>query len=84
MVVWSIFKNSIEEPLNSNDAYIICPNHVSSLDIPIVLAAFKIPVISWQKKSTQIFQYLDTSIRTIPLLLIEITYVMHILHLPIL
>ena len=40
----------IEEPLNSNEAYIICPNHVSSLDIPIVLAAFKIPVIFMAKK----------------------------------
>ena len=40
----------IEEPLNVDESYILCPNHVSSLDIPIVLAAFKIPVIFMAKK----------------------------------
>ena len=28
-----------EEEINKNENYIICPNHISTIDIPVVLAA---------------------------------------------
>ena len=39
-----------EENLDPNKTYIICPNHVSSLDIPIILASFNIPVMFMAKQ----------------------------------
>ena len=67
----------IEEPLNSNEAYIICPNHVSSLDIPIVLAAFKIPVIFMAKKeysNIPIFGYNGSILPVLVLILLLVFY----------
>jgi len=43
-------KINYKEKLNKNETYIICPNHVSTIDIPVILAAFKIPVIFMAKQ----------------------------------
>ncbi|MCH1437180.1 MAG: 1-acyl-sn-glycerol-3-phosphate acyltransferase [Flavobacteriales bacterium] len=56
-----------EEPLDPNKAYIICPNHVSYIDIPLTFAIMpgvfvfvgkkslsKIPVFGWVYKKTMI------------------------------
>ena len=40
----------IEEGLDKNESYIICPNHVSTIDIPVILAAFPIPILFMAKK----------------------------------
>ena len=38
-----------EEEINKNENYIICPNHISTIDIPVVLAALKLPIIFMAK-----------------------------------
>lgn len=56
-----------EEPLDSKKAYIICPNHVSYIDIPVIFAIIpgvfvfvgkkslaKIPLFGWVYKKTMI------------------------------
>ena len=39
-----------EEEINRNENYIICPNHISTIDIPVVLAALNFPIIFMAKK----------------------------------
>ena len=46
-VIWKV---EYEEKLDPNKKYIFCPNHVSSLDIPIISVAIKLPVIFMGKK----------------------------------
>lgn len=56
-----------EEPIDSSKAYIICPNHVSYIDIPVTFAIMpgvfvfvgkkslsKIPIFGWVYKKTMI------------------------------
>ena len=38
-----------EEEINKNENYIICPNHISTIDIPVILAALKLPIIFMAK-----------------------------------
>ena len=47
LTIWLSFifpKVIWEEKLNENDCYIFCPNHVSTLDIPLVLATLPLPL----------------------------------------
>jgi len=39
-----------EEEINKNENYIICPNHISTIDIPVILAALNFPIIFMAKK----------------------------------
>jgi 1-acyl-sn-glycerol-3-phosphate acyltransferase len=41
---------NFEEDLDKNENYIICPNHISSIDIPIILASFSMPILFMAKK----------------------------------
>ena len=51
LIFSGVFLNvKYEEELQMDENYIICPNHVSTIDIPVVLAALKIPVIFMAKK----------------------------------
>ena len=34
-----------EKEIDENENYIICPNHISTIDIPVILAALKLPII---------------------------------------
>tara|TARA_A100001015_G_C15032376_1_gene734051 strand:- start:2651 stop:3253 length:603 start_codon:yes stop_codon:yes gene_type:complete len=62
-----IIEVKFEEKLNPKEAYIICPNHVSYLDIPLIFAVMpgvfvfvgkkslsKIPLFGWVYKKTMI------------------------------
>jgi len=61
-----IFLNvKYEEEINKNENYIICPNHISTIDIPVVLAALKLPIIFWQNMNILKFQSLVGFIKTI-------------------
>ena len=47
LTIWLSFifpKVIWEEKLNNNECYIFCPNHVSALDIPLVLAILPLPL----------------------------------------
>lgn len=51
MLLSGIFwKVEFEEPLDKNKRYIFCPNHSSTLDIPLVTAAIPIPLLFMGKK----------------------------------
>ena len=38
-----------EKEIDENENYIICPNHISTIDIPVILAALKLPIIFMAK-----------------------------------
>jgi len=38
-----------EKKIDENENYIICPNHISTIDIPVILAALKLPIIFMAK-----------------------------------
>ena len=43
-------KIDFEKDLDKNESYIICPNHISSIDIPVILASFNKPILFMAKK----------------------------------
>ena len=43
-------KIDFEKNLDKNESYVICPNHISSIDIPVILASFSKPVLFMAKK----------------------------------
>ena len=45
-----LLKIDLEQELEKNTTYIICPNHVSSIDIPVILAVFSRPVLFMAKQ----------------------------------
>ena len=51
MIMSGVFwKVEYEEKLDSNKKYIFCPNHTSTLDIPLVTAAIPLPLLFMGKK----------------------------------
>ena len=40
-----VYEIEFEEKLNNNYQYIFCPNHVSTLDIPLITAIIPLPLI---------------------------------------
>ena len=51
MIMSGVFwKVEYEEKLDSNKRYIFCPNHASTLDIPLVTAAIPLPLLFMGKK----------------------------------
>jgi 1-acyl-sn-glycerol-3-phosphate acyltransferase len=45
-----LLKVDLEEELEKDTTYIICPNHISSIDIPVILAVFPRPVLFMGKQ----------------------------------